>query len=77
MRKLGRLRRSIHSRIPFIRASLSSLDTHSNSDAMEALLYLRRARELLTASESIDRIRSRVDVAICELQEAISFARHN
>jgi hypothetical protein len=53
------------------------LDDCSRSNAFEALLYLRRASELLHASANVERIGHRIDVDICELQEALARTRRN
>jgi hypothetical protein len=46
----------------------------STSKAFEALLYLRRSSELLTGS-GLEITKSRVDLSICELQEALASVR--
>jgi len=51
-----------------------SMVAQSANDAFEALLYLRRSSELLTGS-GLESTKGRVDLSICELQEALAFAR--
>jgi len=46
----------------------------STNEAFEALLYLRRSSELLAGS-GLETTKSRVDLSICELQEALAFVR--
>lgn len=64
-----RLRRTAQEQLGF------ATDPASNSDLLEALLYLRRASELLIASRSSQRAAFQIDRTIAELRDAIRSAR--
>jgi hypothetical protein len=48
-------------------------EQQSTNDAFEALLYLRRSSELLNGNCILETTKSRVDLAIREVQEALAF----
>ena len=69
--KTLRLRMHAHQQIgPAIEAA-------SNSDLIEALLYLRRASELLSASAGSEGVALKIDRAIADLRHGIDFRRRN
>jgi len=70
MKNLDWLRTSLRLRTRHYRPAQSSLDAPARSDAVEALLYLRRARELLECGSTID-IRDRIDRSIDELRQLV------
>ena len=70
MKNLDWLRTSLRLRTRHYRPPQSSLDAPARSDAVEALLYLRRARELLESGSTID-IRDRIDRSIDELRQLV------
>ncbi len=51
----------------------TGIEGQSASDAFEALLYLRRSSELLNGNCILQTTKSRVDLAIREVQEALAF----
>lgn len=55
----------------------SSAEAASNSDLLEALLYLRRASELLSACAASESVALKIDRAIADLRHAIDLRRSN
>lgn len=67
--KTLRLRTPVHEQLG------RGMETASKSDLVEALMYLRRASELLAQCPSWERVAVRIDRVIAELRDAIA-SRH-
>ena len=75
MMNLDWVRRSFHVRAPGRLAQRPSLSLVPHSDALEALLYLRRAREILGESGAAGVVLNCIDRAIDDLRQAVVLAR--
>ena len=75
MMNLDWVRRSFHVRAPGHLSQRPSLSLVPHSDALEALLYLRRAREILGESGAAGVVLDRIDRAIDDLRQAVVVAR--
>lgn len=74
---LGWIPKSFRLRAPAHHQLGSGAEAASRSDLVEALLYLRRASELLYATAGSESVALKIDRAIADLRHSLDFRRGN